>query len=252
MDFGEMFRILRRHWRISVPVLLLTIVATVGMIFAWPTKYQSTAQITLVGPESLATAQGNGDNPYLVVGDLNPMASILSTNLSTQQAIQQLEAMGVTDTFTAVVPDFAAGPFIALTLEGKDPVEIRQSMPVAISFAERQLKTMQENGSIQTPSSGIVGAAVIAPPSLPTAVLKTKIEVVAAVALFGLVVLFLLTFGAEALGGQRRKNATPSRRRKSATPSSDTPGGASQISIGQPQQESQGLPEEDRRPVRVQ
>jgi uncharacterized protein involved in exopolysaccharide biosynthesis len=252
MDFGEMFRILRRHWRISVPVLLLTIVATVGMIFAWPTKYQSNAEITLVGPQSLATAQGNGNNPYLVVGDLIPMASILTTNLSTQQAIQQLQAMGVTDTFTAVVPDFAAGPFITLTLEGKDPAEIRQSMPATIGFAEQQLKTMQENGSIQTPSSGIVGAAVIAPPSRPTPVLKTKIEVVAAVALFGMVVLFLFTFGAEALGGQRRKKATPTRRHRNDTPSSASPSSARRIGLGQPQQEGQDLPPQDRRPVRVQ
>ena len=219
MDFGEVFRIMRRHWPISAPILLLTVLATVGMWVAWPTTYQSTAQITLLGPKSLSATQGNGNNPYLVVGDLLPMAGILSTNLSTPQAAQQLQAEGVPDTFTAVVPDFAAGPFLAITLEGDNPAEIVRSMPIAISFAEEQLRAMQENGAIQTPSAGIVGAAVIAQPSPPTRVLKKKIELVSGVFVLGLVAMFLFTFGAEARAVRRRKSTMfDTRRRKGATP----------------------------------
>ena len=50
MDFGEIFRILRRRWRVAVPALLLTVIATVGVYLAWPTTYQSSAEITLLGP----------------------------------------------------------------------------------------------------------------------------------------------------------------------------------------------------------
>ena len=251
MDFGEIFRILQRHWRISLPVLLLTVLATAGMYLAWPAKYQSTAQITLVGPQSLATAQGNGNNPYLVVGNLVPMANILATNLSTEQAVQQLNAMGVTGTFTAVVPPFAAGPFIALTLEGKDRAAISRDMPVVISFTKKQLRAMQDNGSVQTPSSGIVGAAVIAEPSTPTPVRKTKIELVAGVFVLGMLALFLLSFGAEARAGRRRRRSNSRRRESDFSSGVNQAAGVNQIGIGQPGQESQDLPQQDSQSVRV-
>lgn len=255
MDFGEVFRILQRHWRVSLPILLLTVLATAGMYLAWPTKYQSTAQITLVGPESLATAQGNGNNPYLVVGNLEPMANILATNLSTEQAAQRLNALGVTGSFTAVVPPFAAGPFIALSLEGKDSAAISRDMPVVIGFTKQQLRAMQENGSVQTPSSGIVGASVIAQPSTPAPVLKTKIELVAGVFVLGMLALFLLSFGAEARAGRRRRKNRlyGGRRRENAAPRgvNQVPG-VNEIGIGQSQRESQGPRQQDSQPVRVQ
>ena len=217
MDFGEIFRILLRHWRISAPVLVLTIAATLGVWHTWPTTYQSNATITLLGSKDLATAQGNGNNRYLVVGDLDPLANILAANLSTQQAASQLQALGVSGTFTAVVPAFAAGPFITLTLEGKDRAAIVQSMPVTISFAEQQLRALQVNGSIKTPTSGIVGATVIAQPSVPAPVLKKKIEVTAGVAVLGMVLVFLLSFGAEAWAVRRRRGTMWDAQRRKST-----------------------------------
>jgi len=217
MDFGEIFRILLRRWRVSVPVLMLTIAATLGMWHAWPTSYQSNTTITLLGSKDLATAQGNGNNRYLVVGDLEPLANILAANLSTQQAANQLQALGVSGSFTAVVPAFAAGPFITLTLEGSNRAAIIQSMPVTISFAQQQLRELQVNGSINTPTSGIVGATVIAEPSIPAPVYKKKIEVVAGVAIFGLLSLFLLSFAAEAWAVRRRKSTMWDARRRKST-----------------------------------
>ena len=205
MDFAEIFRVLRRRWRVSLPALLITVLATVGMYRVWPTTYQSSAEITLLGPRSLAAQSGNGNNPFVVVGNLDPMASILASNLSTQQALGQLQALNVTGTFTAAVPAFAAGPFVTLTLAAKERAAIRQSMPVVIGFAEQQLRTLQENNSIRTPAYGLVGATVIAAPSVPSPVLKKKIEMVTAVAILGIVALLILSFGAEARAIRRGK-----------------------------------------------
>jgi uncharacterized protein involved in exopolysaccharide biosynthesis len=74
MDFGEMLRILRRRWIVATVGVLLTLVATAGAYIAWPNKYQSTDEITLVGSKSMANATGNGGNPYLSVADLGPVA----------------------------------------------------------------------------------------------------------------------------------------------------------------------------------
>ena len=47
------------------------------------------------------------------------MASILAGNVSSDQAVQQLHAQGVTYAYTAEVPKFAAGPFLQITVIGK-------------------------------------------------------------------------------------------------------------------------------------
>lgn len=206
MDFGEIFRVIRRRWRVAVPVLVLTVIAVAALYVGWPTKYQSTAEISLVGSLDMASQPGNGNNPYVVVGALNPVASILASDLSSEQAAQQLQALGMTNGFTAAVPPFAAGPFVSLTVTAHSSTSARDSMPIIINYAEQNLLQLQQTGAAKTPTAGLIRAVVIAPASDPKPVLKTKIELLVGVAIAGLVLLFLLSFGAEARALRRAKS----------------------------------------------
>jgi uncharacterized protein involved in exopolysaccharide biosynthesis len=181
MDFGEMLRILRRRWVIAVVGGLLTVAATLGAYKAWPNKYQSSAEITLIGSQSMANAAGNGGNPYLAVADLDPVASILAGNVSSDQAVKQLRALGVTYTYSAVVPPFAAGPFVQVTVTGKVPALVSQQLPIVIRFTEQRLTQLQQETAIPTPPKATLTTQEIVPPSTPSKVLKTKLEVVAGV-----------------------------------------------------------------------
>ena len=181
MDFGEMLRVLRRRWIIAVVGGLLTVVATLGAYKAWPNKYQSTDTITLIGSKSMANAAGNGGNPYLAVADLDPVASILAGNVSSDQAVKQLRALGVTYPYTAVVPQFAAGPFIQITVTGKVPALVSQQLPIVTRYTEQRLTELQQETAIPTPPKAVLTTQEIVPPSTPTKVLKTKLEVVAGV-----------------------------------------------------------------------
>ena len=181
MDFGEMLRILRRRWLVATVGVLLTLVATLGAYLAWPNKYQSTAEITLVGSKSMANATGNGGNPYLSVADLDPVASILAGNVSSDQAIKQLRALGVTYTYTVVVPQFAAGPFLQITVTGKLPAEVTRQLPIVTRYTEQRMTQLQQETAIPTPPNAIITTQMIVPPSTPSKVRKTKLEVVAGV-----------------------------------------------------------------------
>jgi hypothetical protein len=181
MDFGEMLRILRRRWIIAVVGGLLTVAATLGAYKAWPNKYQATDEITLIGSKSMANAAGNGGNPYLAVADLDPVASILAGNVSSDQAVKQLRALGVTYTYTAEVPQFAAGPFIQITVTGKVPALVSQQLPIVTRYTEQRLTELQQETAIPTPPKATLTTQEIVPPSTPTKVLKTKLEVVAGV-----------------------------------------------------------------------
>jgi len=174
---------------------VLTVIAIVVAYVGRPTTYQSTAQISLLANGVMADQPVNGNNPYVAVGNLNPLAAILAGDLSSDQAAQQLEMLGMTNGFTAAVPAFAAGPFVSLTVTGHSSSSVRDSMPIVIRFAQQRLRQMQEADSV--PKSDLIQAIVISPASSPQAVLKSKIELVAGLAIAGLVLLVLLSFAAE-------------------------------------------------------
>ena len=179
MDFGEMLRVLRRRWIVATVGIVLTLVATLGAYKAWPNKYQSSAELTLIGSKSMANQAGNGGNPYVAVGNLDPVASILAGNVSSDQAVKQLRAEGVTYTYTAEVPQFAAGPFVQVTVIGKEPAEVTQQLPIVMRYVEQRMNELQQETAIPTPPNSVITTQVIVPPSTPSKVLKTKLEVVA-------------------------------------------------------------------------
>jgi hypothetical protein len=202
MDFGEMFRTLCRRWYVTVPALLLTIVATAGIYKVWPNTYQSQMQLTLLASRSVSSQQGGAGNPYLdFTPSLDAVVDLLGRELSSDQAVNQLKSQGVTDSYTAGIADNAQGPFLALIVTGRNPAEINQSMPIIVSFAKRQLAQMQQASA--APTNSLIQLVPIAPPSTPTRVLKTKVEIVAGVAVLGLVSSFLLAFIVDSLISQR-------------------------------------------------
>jgi hypothetical protein len=209
MQFGEMFRVLVRRWVISVPVLLLTIVAAAGAYVKLPTTYQSNAELTLIASKTLADYPGNGNNPYLALGGLIPLTGILITDLSSHQAAQQLTQAGVVDSLTVSAPVYDPGPFLTLTLSGKNPTRLLQSMPTLIKFTEQQLYALQQTPVAQTsvPANSQIKAVVISSASTPTPILKKKREVVAGIAIAGIIATFLLSFGVEAIARRRGKGS---------------------------------------------
>jgi hypothetical protein len=209
MDFAEAFRVIWRRWRVAVPVLLLTVIAVALVYVAWPTTYQSTAQLSLIANRYMADQPANGNNPYVAVSALGPLAGILVGELSSDQAAQQLTKLGMTNGFTAAVPAFAAGPFVTLTVTGPNSRAVRDSMPIVISFAQQRLQQLQKSGNVGTPTDALIHAIVISPASSPQPVLKRKIELVVGVAILGLFLLLLLSFGAE--GRALRRADSPER-----------------------------------------
>jgi uncharacterized protein involved in exopolysaccharide biosynthesis len=212
MDFGEMFRLLLRRWFIAVPLLLITLAGTAGIYKAWPTKYQSQVQLTLLSSRSVASAQGNAGNPYLdFTPAMDAVVDLLSRNLSSDQSATQLQALGVTYPYTAGIASNAQGPFLAIIVTGHSPAVIMQQLPIIVKFAQQRLAEIQRASS--APKTSLIQLVLIAPPNSPTKVLKTKIELVAAVFVIGLICSFLFTFVADNIlsrrGKPQRRSAHP-------------------------------------------
>jgi hypothetical protein len=194
-----------------VPGLLLTLVIVALGWSRVPTTYQSTATLSLIGSKALAAEPGGGKNPFVVVGDLGPMANILASNLSSQAASERLRALGVAGAFTAEVPTDTTGqlgPFITIAVSEDSASAVARSMPTAIKYAETSLQKLQEDTASAIPNNELIRAVVIAAPSSPAPVRKSKIELLAAIAVVGIVATLFLTFGAEARGQRRREQQT--------------------------------------------
>jgi uncharacterized protein involved in exopolysaccharide biosynthesis len=198
MDFGAMFRVLLRRWRISVPVLVLAVIAVTGLYAKLPTSYQSQVEITLIGSPLLGVGTGSSNNPYLNLATLDPWASVLASNLSSDQSAQELQALGVTGTFSAQVPASAAGPFVDLSLTDRSQAAISSSWSTVIQFVDQHLLQLQKDSVTKIPRQDLIQATVIAAPSRPEPVLKRKLEAVAGVAVLGLIAMVLLSFATEA------------------------------------------------------
>ncbi|HUY51595.1 MAG TPA: hypothetical protein VMV92_38810 [Streptosporangiaceae bacterium] len=208
MDFAEMFRVLGRRWRVTVPGLVLTALVTVVTYAMWPATYTSNAEMSLIGSGVLAAQPGVGGNPYLALGNLAPISQVLASNLSSDAAASDLKSLGVTDPYTAIVPPFSGGPFITVTVTGKSSTEVSHAVSVILGFAAQRLITLQEATFSKTAPKALVKAVVIAPPSTPSKVTKTKIEAVSGVAILGFVVTYLLAFSAEARARRRSRMVT--------------------------------------------
>lgn len=207
MDFNQLCRVLWDRWRVSVPGLLLTAAIAVAAWIGVPATYQSNATISLIGSKALAAEPGGGRNPYVVTGDLGPMANILVSDLSSQQSAQQLKSLGVSTPFTAAVPTDATGqlgPFVTLTASGRSAADLRAAMPVIIGFSQQLLRRLQQETTTAIPSNALITAVVIADPSTPAPVLKSRVEVEAGIVIAGLAATLLLSFGAEARSRRRR------------------------------------------------
>ena len=217
MDVGEFFRLMRRRWLVTVPALVVTILATAAAAAAVPVQYETQVQMTLLNAPKITAEQGNYGNPYLAFDQaLLVDDDLLTRNLSSDAAGAQLAALGVTDQYTATIANNALGPFMLLTVTGTNKQHIMQSMQTLIQFSKRSWLRLQQSSS--APPGSIVGLGLIAPPSPPTPVIKRKIEVVAGVAILGLLATILLAAMVDGMirrrrGGNSGPDSSPSRER---------------------------------------
>lgn len=204
MDVGEFFALLRRRWAVVVPMLALTAIAVAGAWAKIPTQYQSQVQLTMLNAPKVTGEPGNDGNPYLAFDTtLGVDVDFLARNITSGASAQQLAALGMTDQYSAALANDALGPFMQLSVTGKNQQQVTQAMQVLVGFTEQHWRALQK--AQFAPANSIIGMAEIAPPSAPSPVLKRKIEATAGVLIGGLVLTALVGVVADTM----IRNRTP-------------------------------------------
>lgn len=207
MDLAEVVRVIRTRWYVTVPLLLLTMVLTVGVDLSIPTKYQATSELSLLSSQS-ATAgtdkvPGTGNAFLSFDTSLNDTADFLVRRLGSNDAATDLKNLGVTETYAVALAANAQGPFMTLTATGTNPEHVLTSMNTLTDYTARQLEAVQAQAGVKPVD--MIRSMVIVPPGPPTPQTKTKVQDVLGVAIGGLVISFLSTFIVENIFASRRR-----------------------------------------------
>jgi hypothetical protein len=203
MDVGEFLQLMVRRWKVTVPALLVTAILTVAAFKGVHSQYESQVQMTMLNAPKITSQQGNYGNPYLAFDDaLLVDTDLLTRYMASDSAAQQLQALGMTDQYTATIANNALGPFTQLTVTGTDKSHILQSMQTLIRFTRQRWLALQQASA--APPGSIVQLSLIAPPSSPLPVMKKKIEIVAGVAILGIIFSILLAVMVDSLLRRRR------------------------------------------------
>lgn len=222
MNIGELFRMCRRRWLVVISALAVVLIATVGAYVGTPNKYQSSVQMTMLNSEAVTNSLGDLGNPYLSFSQaLSADVDLLTRLLTSTASAQALAAQGVTESYTAAFANNALGPFMLLTVTGPNRAHISQSINQLVTFSQQRWYNLQRSN--YAPPNSIVRLVLIAPPSTPSPVRKTKIELVGGVFIGGLVIaLILVAIVDNVLENRRRRQmllARENRERADQVPS---------------------------------
>jgi capsular polysaccharide biosynthesis protein len=207
MDLVEVFRIIRARWYVMVPLLLVTIVLTMGVDRSIATKYQSASEMSLLASQSATTGTsalpGTGNAFLNFNSSLNDTADFLVRRLGSNDAANDLQQLGVTETYVVALAAAAQGPFITLTVTGPNPEHVLTSLNTLTQYTVQQLEKLQEQAGVKPVD--MIRSMVIVPPGPPAAQNKTKTQDVLGVGIGGLVIAFLATFVVESVTATRRR-----------------------------------------------
>jgi hypothetical protein len=170
MDVVTVLRLLTRHWRVTVPAALLTVLLVGAAFRSSSPTYEATGSIVLLPPPEAPDVQPSsepappptvGQNPFARYGDLSVVADILARVLDSDSRRAEFESQGVTD-YDVVVNRFQRGPVIDVTGLGPNPQAAIRSTEIVLKEVNAALSDLQEAEGAD-PNYFIHGASVELP-----------------------------------------------------------------------------------------
>ncbi|MEV0977315.1 Wzz/FepE/Etk N-terminal domain-containing protein [Streptomyces sp. NPDC049915] len=204
MDLAEIFRVMRRRWKVLLPGLLLTAALTAAVALTVPVTYQSQSTVVLLNSQK-ATVAYDG-NPFLSTQtSLTGMADSLARNLNSDGSLRELKSRGATGTFEAKLADNAQGPLMWLTVTGDDKAGVLAADRILTAYAQERLEQFQRQQRVDP--KAMIRMTTVVPPQNPVAQTKTRLEYMVMAGGLGLVLSLVAVFFVEAR--RRPRGAEP-------------------------------------------
>lgn len=216
MDLLGVARVIRRHSLITAFIALFTLAGMAAFYQLTPKQYQAAASYAFVSPtlptaeqiqadKTLANVQAK--NPYLNVGDVNTVVSIIAEQMSTDQIRDQVVSAGGDKNYT-IQPsnaDNSGGRLIAITGTGTSAPQALQTTRVVQSLMLNLLRNNQTQYGADT--RYLVTAIPVTVPYQAKLAVSGKLRSVILIGVAGVIILFTMISFLEALRTRRLEEA---------------------------------------------
>jgi hypothetical protein len=207
LDFWDLTKLLVRHWRVALPVLLATLVLTVLTLIHVKPYYVSTAYLQLVAPIPVAGQAGQSQqiprNPWMT----QSLATLGNAALVTVQDLtyaHQLKAEGYTDKYTVQLG--GGNPLVVFAVTGKSRTQARDTANVIVAAYEASVANLQTSYGV-APEDMITGQRLDTGSNITISSGRVKRDVILVIAL-GLMTAAAACIGADMFARRRaRKGA---------------------------------------------
>lgn len=160
-----------RRWYVTLLGLLLTAGLCLVAVLFVPAKYESTARVLLLPPQS---SVGKGGNVYLALGGLDSAVAILGQTMSDADADAALKAKGATAKFTIAPDALTSAPVLYVVADDKTATASMDSLDLALAMVPTTLDSLQK--SAEVPANSYISASVITQDQKASVVRKTQIR----------------------------------------------------------------------------
>jgi capsular polysaccharide biosynthesis protein len=155
MDVLSLIRLLARHWWVTVPAALLTLVGVAAAFKVSSPTYRATGSIVLLSPPEAPNVDidpesAAGQNPYARFNDLSVMADVVSRIMANDTTHTELLKQGVTD-YEVVANRFSRGPVIEVTGENESSEGAVESTKAVLEEIDAVLVQLQEQDKTADP-----------------------------------------------------------------------------------------------------
>jgi hypothetical protein len=217
MDVLSLLRLIGRHWRVTAPAALLTLLALVAALRVSSPTYNATGSIVLLSPpdapEVTAPSAGPppevGQNPFNRYGDIAIVTNILTRIMNSDSKRAELaESDGVAG-YDIVASATGRDPVFEVTGHGPDAPTAIAAAEVVLEEASRSLSEVQQ--AQRADPDYFFTSTPLEPPSEATAVYGSTMRMgIAALAFGGLCTLGVAVL-AEVIARRRadRQTASP-------------------------------------------
>lgn len=145
LDIWDLGRLLRRRWRIAVPILLVALVMTAFVFTQVKPNYVATAYVQLVPPVPTQPAPGSDQTPDLhnpwLSQDLRTLGNAALVSVQDLGYIQSLKDQGFSDAFTATMGD--STPLVTFEVTGKSAAQVKGTATQLVSRYSDSVSSLQ-------------------------------------------------------------------------------------------------------------
>jgi hypothetical protein len=199
---------LRKHWVLTLCLVLLTLFAAVGAWVKTSGPYQAESQVVFLASQQASKL--NGNNPYLSFQDsLNMTGDIVREGVMDPRVVAALAAKGFKDTYLVQDDVLSAGPVLDIIATGPTKAGVMATQAAVTADVQSQLQQLQSD---VLPKNQIT-SQVISSSLQPTLLITKKARPVVAVLFLGALLILIVPQIVDAVqnryGNRRKKGQRP-------------------------------------------